>query len=709
MPFIDPDAVAGFRRWIFPVRFLVGKEAREKEERADRLRQIGASLRQSCDDAEQHFLNLGEKLQQLYADTVGLTNGIVTTVRILDRGDGGGMLDELANLVKKALTALEGSRQNAVAKLESISRMAAQIEKLHQLCGDAERIAAYLTVVGFNIRIQSAREERFAQTFSVIASESRSFSQKIVGIVERVQHDTEEIIRGHAGSKAAISQDLVDMQRLGDEARRLVEEAFHRIEKLVAMACRTLSQAEEQSRKVSEQVGEIVMGIQLHDSISQRISHMEEAFADAAALLEPAAGHVAGGASAAERQGTLHAILDVQVGQLEVIIREISTVYHATTRAFAEIRTVIASLQDSIAGFSAGPDHPPSAGGDNGDDTAFAGLKDALGSLGAILGRSSKLLEDISLSSDQASAAAGQLSRYMEQVRKISFETRLIALNAIVNAAHLGEEGQTFEVLANELTVLSRQSDKFVEAVEAIISTITELGGELKFDAATAAITGAEELTAAVLEAESRYSRFEEDAAQAHSQAEALQGAIEAICSELQFLPAFADELNGCLQQLIALRDGFAAWQGQVNPQLVGHSGSLAGRYTMESERVIHQDRLNQPLTDVPAAADHDDAICLFDDDDSGGDAVLWSDAPEHSRDGAERVGNADSVPTGAPNEDDGNESLLETAPPEGERPVGAKTGPDSSAAAAEPVDDAARHRARTAVDEDLGDNVELF
>ncbi len=616
-----PGGAAGLRHWQ---RFLGRSRGPHApaEEVGGFLPRLSSDLRQSCAAVESRFLDLGDRLQRLHADTLALSNRIVQAVRILDSDDGG-LLDELRALIQDALVALATARQRAVAKIDGLARIAERVEALRRLCEEASDIAFYLTVVGFNIRIHSARSERFEATFAVIARESRNFSMKITEIVGRVQEDTERIVASGLGALDAVRHDLGAMQTLADEAQQLVTEAFDRIDALLALAGETLGQAGEQSRMVSDRVAEVVIALQLHDSISQRIGHIGAAMEEAVNRL------AAGAGDPKERCGAMHAVLDLQAAQLDQIVHELRQAHHDTITAFRDIGAAVQDLGTGLERL-ASPEQDPGgvSGATNEEKGAFHGLKAALANLGMILDRGDRILAGISGTAQKAAVAARRLQEHTVQVEAISFETRLIALNAIVNAAHLGAEGSVFEVLANELTVLAQRSDRFVAAVAEIIETIDQLGRDLAVE--TGDTVDSARLAASLHRTEERYQAFEAEAGRLRGLAQALAGDIEAAATATGFLPEFADTLAERLERLTRLRERLAPWQGRGGELLGDHSEGLIQRYTMEQERSVHRQRLVsgstaptagtavEPLGTRPAAEpetgseDLDDNVELF-------------------------------------------------------------------------------------------------
>ncbi len=347
------------------------------------------------------------------------------------------------------------------------------------------------------------------------------------------------------------------------------------------------------------------MGIQLHDSMNQRIEHVIEALQDVERTVQE---------GAMEQPASMLDILHLQQAQLQCLVSEVDTAHARTLDAFASIGTCVDRLTGSLAGFS---DQSASYGG--GDP--FGQLTKAFRQLDALLATDASLIADIDESAEKTAESAGTLSQNLEQIQDISFQTRLIGLNSIIKAAHLGEQGQTFEVLSNQLTDMTGSTDAFVGAVERIIGSINghiekirrrETGGK---DGDSGRDLSIGEV---VTHCTKQYDSFQEMSVSAGISAEAVKQDLVRIRAELAFLDRLRQELLELAERCGELAELLQPWGGSGLKSSEQYRREIADRYTMQQERAIHAHMKSLPegaTVFADEGASEDEVELFFDDE----------------------------------------------------------------------------------------------
>ena len=145
-----------------------------------------------------------------------------------------------------------------------------------------------------------------------------------------------------------------------------------------------------------------------------------------------------------------------------------------------------------------------------------------------------RLSEDVRVSAGAADALAGaseEIRSFVELVQRMARQTKLLSLNAAMEAARAGEEGEGFGVVAGEIRRLAAESSTAARSTEAAVAAILERvelsralaartvgtvdaaleatrAGKTAADAVAAAVATAEEWTASVEQAADVTSRL---------------------------------------------------------------------------------------------------------------------------------------------------------------------------------------------------------
>jgi methyl-accepting chemotaxis protein len=69
--------------------------------------------------------------------------------------------------------------------------------------------------------------------------------------------------------------------------------------------------------------------------------------------------------------------------------------------------------------------------------------------------------------------------KILKMIEKIASQTNLLGLNASIEAARVGDKGRGFDVVANEIRKLSKNSSSSIQQINSILASLVETSKEI--------------------------------------------------------------------------------------------------------------------------------------------------------------------------------------------------------------------------------------
>jgi methyl-accepting chemotaxis protein len=550
------------------------RRIREQEIPA-KLSKTANDLKTACKEIEPEFLHIGQELQTVYGDTTKLTRQVQDSANLIGGKEGSGVLFQMRRLAEDSLARLEDCRKNISEKTGQEKTVQEQLDALSTIFHEVKKTGQLFRVVAVNTGIECTRSNESAKLFSAVASDIAKLSKKIMttskdGLdVLKEARDTEQTLYGD------LSKGLKEITGMGKNVSGIVRNAIQEIENLITSMLQLTEQAGEHTRQVSQQVGKLVVAVQFHDSMSQRVEHIADALGDVEAYLIE---------DAADKLPLALSIIKLQTAQLKEIIDEIGHVYKGGGHSFEEIIRELRTLLNHLLGCNVSTDQD--AGRGRAIDS-FDRLRSSFSELDGLLRRSQALMDPVRHAASRASDTVVQVTGLVQDIHTIVFKSHLVALNAIINAAHLGSGGRTLEVLAQEVKHSSNQSMSIVERADALLDLVTDAANKLR-DQNTATETDIS-LEDSIPEMIRTYNRFMEESTTTHKRADKIKDAVSVAKGDLDFLPRLVEKLTGSLDRLEAMVRELTSFVPAGHHLGQDTVDNILKRYTMDKEREIHQ------------------------------------------------------------------------------------------------------------------------
>jgi len=585
----------------------------------DRLDRDNRALHKLASTTEGEFIRVGEKLQDFYFRTRKLAD---LSRQVAGQLTGEAWLQWMAELN----TIFERIRQQDVAGTrgsETLSNLLQRFDMVRTRLTSFDTIVRNLHVLCNYIKIESARLGTQDTGFFALGEDVRTLADSITeksGNLDRQSQQLMETIREGMDRIAAIESAQAGQSRsiLAQADRNLEAMADHN-----RASSRTLEEISESWTRISKSIGEMVASMQFHDISRQRIEHVRDALLDTRNTFEPHSdpseksseadktmrksgwighllkrispdGHALRSATLPSPESAKAACLAFEVQRLQLhdtrgeITGAVERIIHHLRQIASELSTMTERTRSLTA-----------AGNEKGGsflselEIQLAQLADAIAGYGDIQ-------RQWAASVAQVTTSVGEMSGFIRQIEAIGFQMKLIALNAAIHAAHIGQEGAALGVLADAIRQLADDTAAHIEAIASDLKTLVDQASRFtqdrnaggfghsaaEIDALPAAIqTMIGSLKTMDDTVSGLLSRIDQDGSGLMQDIETSVSGITVHERMGKVLQQIAADLEAMVQEIrVACPDA----QG-VLPEQTAPAEDVSDRYTMEREREIHR------------------------------------------------------------------------------------------------------------------------
>jgi hypothetical protein len=433
--------------------------------------------------------------------------------------------------------------------------------------------------VALNIFIETSRSNVLSDNFSIIAKEIKQLSEDIVNLSKIVNTTVDDAKKRFLTLYTNTQQGVMELDQVSDDTGKTVQQAVAMTDGWLDLAGKTAANAVNIGHELAGHVGKIVMALQFHDAMRQRIEHIVTGLSDITSLykknIDPGTG------ADSEALSTAHAMASLLFDHMEHMIVEIGDVYSQCSYAFDAIERGIGTITEEVTSLVGGNGN---GAGRLGND-AGRHLLSSIQSLGLLRSRGMNLVERMNDIYDVSTQTTSTLTDLTGRIHNISMDAHIKGINAIIAASNLGNEGRTLTVLAAEMKKLADLVDIFVKDVETIIR---QVASDMDTPKQTDESDGDKGLDNTMMAIINMVNTMKNQAGDLHNNMETMDKIHLRVKQELQIIPAMGNDLSAQkknLSELLTFLAPFADRRGKEN--LAG--SRMVGRYTMEKERLIHR------------------------------------------------------------------------------------------------------------------------
>jgi hypothetical protein len=526
---------------------------------------------------------MGGRLVERSERLLGLATGKI---------EGGVVLDSTVAWLRPPLDYLGNCAGNLERLIGHVAGCERQIEEVLRLELPLQQTVAPLRFIQPLLKIESATLPPEQQEMFMAVTRDIEMLQARIGAAFTEKFNLLRVTLG------TIRQVVAHLEPILCEHRRVIAEREHQLEATLSSLQREMEESQQRdfqlitsTRAINKEIGRMVVALQFHDIISQKAAHVLEGMT----RIEGSARQLAETADKPRQQQLLGEIRTdgkVQATQLDAIrndFAEVENQIHSAVRAVLDQTKQLDEQSLSLEGLDKTTVAP---------DGMVQVLLDTVCEVTALV---EKVVQDASEISGMIQPIGRTAANLTETITEVACSMHLIALNAQIQAVHIGA-GTGLEVLAARTAEVSIR--------------VTEISGQ--------ASTGLKSLAARLPEIVTEFEAMRDEGIRQSEYLGSNGGNGEAALHAFRdhALTALSD-ISGCVHQIqemadtildsVRLEEGSRGYLDPVKKILVeiatlaedsidpsadtsGAANDGAGwkhRYTMESEREIHAAALN--------------------------------------------------------------------------------------------------------------------
>jgi len=545
----------------------------------NRVSAVSRALAAIGSGSEKDFMALGQSLME--GETAGRDMesralGIVS----LSQGDlEKAALASMKDLVRQSLDRFLSSKDKTGQKIASVRVVLGHLGELQSKNGDIDRMARYLRAVALNIFIETSRSRALSDNFSIIAGEIKQLSENILDLSKTISATLGEANTRFNALYTGILQGLNDMDQVSSDADKAVEKAIATTDGWLNLAEIAGAAIAENGQRLYGHVGRIVMALQFHDAMRQRLEHMEEGLSDMASLGGPDPDR--------ETLAMAHALAALMGDHMDHMIHDVDHTHAECSQAFDAIGECLESIADEVMRLTGGSvkrfERP--------EENAGQLLLSSIHRLADLRKRGLAMVERLDDIYAMSFKTTSTLTDLTTRIHNISMEAHIKGLNAIIAASNLGDEGRTLAVLAGEMKRLADLADVFVKDVEAIIGkVVSALGDQQARDESADDLDS--RLDEALVTIVGMVDSMKSMAGDLHGSLEIMDSIHRTVKNRLEIIPATGKALGERRRELDGVLAALSPYADSRGRERLAERGIIE-RYTMEKERMIHRSSLS--------------------------------------------------------------------------------------------------------------------
>jgi methyl-accepting chemotaxis protein len=525
-------------------------------------------LRQLTESTEGDFLRLGEQVQEFFIAAQSMTDQGTQVVELVSGQAVQEATRHLESLVDDTKQRFKKSQAGFEQSLKILAAVRKEADLACRPLAGFQQMVMGLRVLGISTRMESARLQGQDEGFQFLAEEVSRLS-------DTIKEQTEGMASQLGSLTTRLDETLGSMGGLGDSLKNDVGN-------LVAVVGKSLGELRDRrghseliaarmaanAREVHANIAEVVSSMQFHDITRQRLEHVREALST---LIDGKPG-----ATPAEVCGLQGALLNHAIEELGQAAQTMQT----SLRGIAgSVRQVAQEARLLMQG-----EDPQALSFPERLEADLSRITDIASQMEQALSRLWNLVESVVGTLEQVGSS-------LRSIDSISYSIKFVALNAAIKSARLGGQGAALESLAQAIQHLSAEAQTTTKALGGVLDNMGQSARSLR--RAMESDAGPGDQTTQILggvlgSIRSGSAACDKLLGELEHHGRDLARRLEDGAAGIEFhlsIQAGVSEVMGCFEAFLGNRAEYR--HGPIAAS--GGTAVLAQRYTMASERQVHQ------------------------------------------------------------------------------------------------------------------------
>ena len=427
----------------------------------DQLHTLQSRLDDIVSSSGDRFLSIGEKLQEFYRRSRDMSNKSSAMVDLLAGNDLKNATDGLSQILDELRMRFKTPEKNISRTTGVFTEHLNAISKVTSYLDDFHMIVMNLIMLGFLTQVENAyiftNDTGFASLTDDVRGLAETIRQKAAHI--RSKSETVKSFLVHTVTQ------LSDFEKnQGDQARTMLEKAFNNHRSLKnkhVAASGSTALIDKGTQRIASNIGDIVMSLQFHDITRQQIEHVKEVF-DHMDKKVHEQGH-----TIAEKAAFVRDVSRLQHAQLAQSRDELTS---AVLKIISNLRSIGRSVGEIIH-----EAHEATMASETSGTTFMEEIDQGISSVIQGMGLADQEQDKLTDTVSNASEMAAEMSMFVKDIETLGLHLQLIALNARIKAAHLGQEGAALDTISGSIYELSINAREDTGNLSTMLSTLVNL------------------------------------------------------------------------------------------------------------------------------------------------------------------------------------------------------------------------------------------